>query len=211
MSGCRLCNCPFPGVDGVCALCRCVSRLVGEFRALQPVLRSWGVSQARQWTSLLQEEQAQQRARDRLCAPVGPPTTGGLPVPPPPPPRTEGIAGKREAAASAPSAPAEVAEAPSFKSPRKKRRRRKLRERGVKPEIVRQREEKAQEEKKGKNVREAKIGQEKSLHVEAEKLSLTRGPSAGQGVRDWKIETGAEADPENQSILLEGGRVLSGR
>ena len=94
------------------------------------------------------------------------------------------------------------------KSPRKKRRR-KLRERGVKPEIVRQREEKAQEEKKGKNVREAKIGQEKSLHVEAEKLSLTRGPSAGQGVRDWKIETGAEADPENQSILLEGGRVLS--
>ena len=113
MSGCRLCNCPFPGVDGVCALCRCVSRLVGEFRALQPVLRSWGVSQARQWTSLLQEEQAQQRARDRLCAPVGPPTTGGLPVPPPPPPRTEGIAVKREAAASAPSAPAEVAEAPS--------------------------------------------------------------------------------------------------
>ena len=113
MSGCRLCNCPFPGVDGVCALCRCVSRLVGEFRALQPVLRSWGVSQARQWTSLLQEEPAQQRARDRLCAPVGPPTTGGLPVPPPPPPRTEGIAVKREAAASAPSAPAEVAEAPS--------------------------------------------------------------------------------------------------
>ena len=113
MSGCRLCNCPFPGVDGVCALCRCVSRLVGEFRALQPVLRSWGVSQARQWISLLQEEQAQQRARDRLCAPVGPPTTGGLPVPPPPPPRTEGIAVKREAAASAPSAPAEVAEAPS--------------------------------------------------------------------------------------------------
>ena len=53
------------------------------------------------------------RARDRLCAPVGPPTTGGLPVPPPPPPRTEGIAVKREAAASAPSAPAEVAEAPS--------------------------------------------------------------------------------------------------
>ena len=34
-------------------------------------------------------------------------------MPPPPPPRTEGIAVKREAAASAPSAPAEVAEAPS--------------------------------------------------------------------------------------------------
>lgn len=97
------------------------------------------------------------------------------------------------------------------KSPRKKRRRRKLRERGVKPEIVRQREEKAQEEKKGKNGREVKIGQEKSLHVEAEKLSLTRDPLAGQGVREWKIETGAEADPENQSILLEGGRVLSWR
>ena len=53
------------------------------------------------------------KSRDRLCAPVGPPTTGGLPVPPPPPPRTEGIAVKREAPASAPSAPAEVAEAPS--------------------------------------------------------------------------------------------------
>ena len=130
---------------------------------------------------------------------------------------------KREAAASAPSAPAEVAEAPSSsargareeaersrsRQKPKKEKKEKAEGRGVKPEIVRQREEKAQEEKKGKNVREAKIGQEKSLHVEAEKLSLTRGPSAGQGVRDWKIETGAEADPENQSILLEGGRVLS--
>ena len=160
MSGCRLCNCPFPGVDGVCALCRCVSRLVGEFRALQPVLRSWGVSQARQWTSLLQEEQAQQRARDRLCAPVGPPTTGGLPVPPPPPPRTESIAVKREAAVSAPSA-AEVAEAPSSSA------------RGVREEAERSRSRQKPKKEKKKEKAEGKRSKARDSKTE-------RGESPGR-------------------------------